>query len=253
MGDDSNDVGHQGSSKGSSHNNNPSEAQAARARADALMEELARYKAASKRAQSGGAEVENSHQFEMSDGQIMNHNNFSNEVNKHGPNFGAFGEIRNKSSLLQVNDLADSVCHGHDSVCSGRPRLLKSGLNRSYNDLVVRELIWPNDLVLRLLELHRATSPMPKGQTMVVPPTIINGRLTKLVLFTIRSVVSGRWITQTKIIAMLFGCTFVLGVWMRGRIRQDIPKEIVLFVTSIPQKTQKAHPGGSKEYVVGCT
>ena len=27
-------------------------------------------------------------------------------------------------------------------------RMLKSGINRSYNDLVVREIIWPNDLVL---------------------------------------------------------------------------------------------------------
>ena len=66
------------------------------------------------------------------------------------PNFGAFGEIKHKSSLLAVNSLNDNICHWHDEVCQNRqPRLLKSVLNRSYNDLVVRELIWPNDLVLR--------------------------------------------------------------------------------------------------------
>ena len=27
-------------------------------------------------------------------------------------------------------------------------RMLKSGINKSYNDLVVREIIWPNDLIL---------------------------------------------------------------------------------------------------------
>ena len=65
------------------------------------------------------------------------------------PNFGAFGEIKHKSSLLAVNSLNDNSCQWHDDGCQNRqPRLLKSGLNRSYNDLVVRELIWPNDLVL---------------------------------------------------------------------------------------------------------
>ena len=66
------------------------------------------------------------------------------------PSLGAFGEIKNKNSHLAVNkqrgnvldwDLTDAVNFPH--------RLLKSGLNRSYNDLVVRELVWPNDLVLR--------------------------------------------------------------------------------------------------------
>ena len=79
-----------------------------------------------------------------------NHSNDRPIPNNDSPSLGAFGEIKNKNSHLAINkqrgnildwDLTDAVNFPH--------RLLKSGLNRSYNDLVVRELVWPNDLVLR--------------------------------------------------------------------------------------------------------
>ena len=77
-------------------------------------------------------------------------NSFASDEQVDGPPLGAFGEIRHISSLLEMSRQRDSI---NDWDFSDRnnlhARLLKSGLNRSYNDLVVREIIWPNDLVLR--------------------------------------------------------------------------------------------------------
>ena len=76
--------------------------------------------------------------------------NVSRDDHTDNPPLGAFGEIMNKSSLLAMNRQRDGVGDWENSDLSNfHARLLKSGLNRSYNDLVVREIIWPNDLVLR--------------------------------------------------------------------------------------------------------
>ena len=172
------------------HNNGNSEAAVAKAKADALMLELSRFKEASKRDDSIKPNNDGQYLFTLNNGQNVQlsagqlENFISNqpgstsvtkEVSNNGqfhgfnphsdstrqhvvhlnkspdlPNFGAFGEIKHKSSLLAVNSINDNPCHWHEEGCQNRqPRLLKSGLNRSYNDLVVRELIWPNDLVLR--------------------------------------------------------------------------------------------------------
>ena len=67
-----------------------------------------------------------------------------------GPVLGAFGAIKNRSSLLAMNRQKNHFMDWSDEELQAlHPRMLKSGLNRTYNDLVVHELIWPNDLVLR--------------------------------------------------------------------------------------------------------
>ena len=65
------------------------------------------------------------------------------------PTLGAFGEIKQKSSLLSLNRHRSFNDRCFEDESSLQTRTLKSGVNRSYNDLVVKELIWPNDLVLR--------------------------------------------------------------------------------------------------------
>ena len=66
------------------------------------------------------------------------------------PTLGAFGEIKNKSSLLAMNRFGpNSFDPQFEDGSNYHSRLLKSGLNRTYNDLMIRKLIWPNDLVLR--------------------------------------------------------------------------------------------------------
>ena len=67
-----------------------------------------------------------------------------------GPVLGAFGAIKNRSSILALNRHRDHLVDwSEEELAALHPRLLKSGLNRTYNDLVVHELIWPNDLVSR--------------------------------------------------------------------------------------------------------
>ena len=91
-----------------------------------------------------------------------------------GPALGAFGAIRNRASILAVNRKRGQFADWDDEVLAAlHPRLLKSGLNRTYNDLVVHELIWPNDLVLRGSERIQLLEMTPSEFAQAVVKTVL--------------------------------------------------------------------------------
>ena len=91
-----------------------------------------------------------------------------------GPALGAFGAIRNRASILAVNRQRGQFADWDDEVLAAlHPRLLKSGLNRTYNDLVVHELIWPNDFVLRGSERIQLLEMTPSEFAQAVVKTVL--------------------------------------------------------------------------------
>ena len=98
------------------------------------------------------------------------HENIANE----GPVLGAFGAIKNRSSMLAMNRSKNHMLDwSEEEIAALHPRLLKSGLNRTYNDLVVHELIWPNDLVLRGSERIKLLEMTPAEFSQAVMKTVL--------------------------------------------------------------------------------
>ena len=90
-----------------------------------------------------------------------------------GTALGAFGAIKNRASMLAVNrQRGHLIDWADDDFTTMHPRFLKSGLNRTYNDLVVHELIWPNDLVLRGSERIKLLEMTPSEFSQAVVKTV---------------------------------------------------------------------------------
>ena len=91
-----------------------------------------------------------------------------------GPVLGAFGAIKNRSSMLAMNRSKNHMLDwSEEEIAALHPRLLKSGLNRTYNDLAVHELIWPNDLVLRGSERIKLLEMTPAEFSQAVMKTVL--------------------------------------------------------------------------------